>query len=66
MGVLNSIIQMGSDPQVTFEQIDALVDRYLAFLQLEQINSPEVNLINDIFDLEAARQQAFLMKFRNG
>lgn len=58
MDILNRIEEMGNDPAVTVAQLDEFVDECLAFLRREQVITPD-----DVFQIEAARQDALINKF---
>ena len=55
------IKDMGQDASVTIEQIDEFVDECIKFLN-EQSEGGEY-YAHDIFDLEHARQEAFVSKY---
>jgi hypothetical protein len=54
---------MGRDPNISLQSLDEFVDSCIAFLKREQEVTPGLDLSNDIFDIEAVRQEALVNKY---
>jgi len=61
--IIPRIIEMGANPDVSIEELDQFVDECISFLIREQENTPGLDLMNDIFDIEGARQDALVTKY---
>jgi hypothetical protein len=61
--ILEQIRYMGYDRLASVADIDTLVDESIAFLRMLQSEDPELDLRDDIFDLEDARQKVLLNKY---
>lgn len=57
--ILDRIENMGK-AKVSMQEIDLLVDDCISFLKKQQDEDPQLDLSNDLFDLEEARQQAMV------
>lgn len=62
-GITTLIRDMGQDSSVTIKQIDDFVDECIEFLKKQQEETLDANYMNDIFELESARQDALVSKF---
>jgi hypothetical protein len=61
--IIQRIRDMGYDRSISVKEIDEFVDECIAFLKREQDMSPEIDLSDDMFSLEDARQKALLNKY---
>lgn len=61
--IISRIEELGRDATVSIAQLDEFVDSCIAFLKREQDVTPGLDLSNDIFELEAARQEALIVKY---
>ncbi len=57
------IRDMGQDETVSVKQIDDFVNECINFLERQQANTQDANYMNDIFELESARQDALVSKY---
>lgn len=58
--ILYRIAEMGADPKVSVAEIDEYVDACINFLKSE---FPDTDLSDDIFEIEATRQEALITKY---
>jgi hypothetical protein len=61
--IFEQIRNMGYDLLVSVEELDRFVDQQIAFLRRMQAEDDELDLRDEIFDLEDARQKALLNKY---
>lgn len=61
--IVNRIRDMGQDFTCSIDDIDEFVNACIGFLRNQIKENPELHLVNDIFELESARQDAILSKF---
>lgn len=60
--IVSTINKMGLNPIITANEIDSFVDECIAFLNQVQSTSSGLDLRDDIFTLEEARQLAVSRK----